>query len=115
VGEWTVRVEEKRAIGERKLESGIRSELGSTSIPGFVVGLVGVVRMIRLAGVVRTRPVGVVMVGFVRIVGLVGMVRVVRMFGSIGTTRFAMIVMVSLLARRANPLRLGPLGVLIAL
>jgi hypothetical protein len=134
-----VGIEEKRAIGERKLESGIGSVLGTTGAttgPVWAVGPVGMtwlMRVIRLVGVIG--PMGMVwlvgMVGIVRMVWLMRVVRIVRMvrlvgvawlagmirmvgrLRSIGATELAVAVRVSRLARMFNFFRLRPIGMLV--
>ena len=105
-------IEEKRAVGKWKLESGLGSVLWTTGaatrpmwVAGFVrmmrfVGMVGLVWMVRLVGVV----------GLVWVIRLVWMIRLVRVVGRlrpVGAT-----VAVSL-ARRFNLHRLRPLSILV--
>ena len=135
-GEWTVGVEEKGAIGKRKLESGIGGVLWTMTTPvvrsGFgevrPVGMTRLMRVIRLMR--RTGPVR--MTRFVRMVGLVGVIklvgsarrmrrlrftRMVRRFRStrgrrmLGSSR---VLGVTMLAWMLNLLWLGPLSVNIA-
>ena len=127
-------IEEKRAIGKRKLESGIRSVLGATrattrpvravgsvgmSRPmGMVrlVGVVGLVRMIRLMRMIRFMGVILRFVGVVRLAGMVwlaGMIRVVGRLGSVGAVGPAMAVRATL-ARMFNFFRFRPVSMFVA-
>ena len=131
--EWTVGVEEKRAISEWKLESGIGSVfwIMTTTRPMWVmrfVGMVGSVGMVWLMGMIWL----VRMVWFVGVVGLVRVVwpvgRVMRRLwmirrvmrglgmmwrcGTVGAVGFVVAVRAS--ARRFNLHRLRPMSVLVA-
>ena len=88
VGEWTMGVEEERAIRERKLEGGIRSvfwTMGATTRPVWVVGFVGMVGFVRVVGFVGV-------VGLVRMVGFVGVIGPIRMVGSVGVAGLVRVV-----------------------
>lgn len=142
IGEWSMGVEEKSAIGKRELKGGFRSVLWTTRtttwpvwVAGFVgmmrlVGVIRFVRMLRLMGVVGlvrvvwlmgvTRLVGMTwfvgmigLMGMVWFVGMIGFVGMVRVVGMLGTTGPTVAVMMSL-ARMFNLLWLRPLCVLVA-
>jgi hypothetical protein len=113
IGKWTMGVEEKIAIRERKLEGGVRGVLwsvrGSVRMMRFVgmarfVGVTGLVGMSRFVGMIRL----IWMIGTVRRIRFVWMVRMMRRPGFIGVMGFAM-----MLARVLDLLRLGPIGILI--
>lgn len=142
VGKRTVRIEEEGAIGKRKLESGIGSVLrpaGTTTRPVWVMGFVGMMRLMRMVRLVRVVglvgvawPIGVIwpvrmvrfagkvifsgrfmrMTWFARMIGLGGMVRMVR---GLGPIRAMGRPAVAVRARRFDLLRLGPIGILVAL
>ena len=82
-GEGTVRVEEERAIRERKLETGIGGVFWTTMAARSVwmTGLVGVIRFAGMVWLVR-------MVGFARVVWSVRMVGTMRMVRSVRRARF---------------------------
>ena len=131
VGEWTLGVEEKRAIGKRKLKGDIGSILWTsrrTTRPVWVARSVGMmwpmgvarsVRMIRPMGMIR--PVGMIrsvgmlgIVGVVGVIGFTGMVWVIRSGGKFrvvrsgGMARWMRMVGLAGMVRVVG--RLGPIG-----
>lgn len=91
IGKWTMGIEEKRAIGKWKLESGIGSVLWATRTttrPMWEVGSVGMMwfmGMIRLVGMMR--PMRMIrLMGMVGFVGMAGLVRMIGLVGMVGLT-----------------------------
>lgn len=124
MGKWTMGVEDKGTIGERKLKSGIGSVLwsmgasvGKMRFVGMprLVGVTGLMGMIWLVGMTRfMRMIRFVrMIWFVRRIGLLRMVRMMRRLWLIGTMRFAVTAM-PLPARMFNLFRLRPIRLLVA-
>lgn len=113
VGKGTVGVEEKSAIGERKLESGVGGVLWPVRAS---VGMMRLVRMTRLVG--RTglvgRPRFARMIGPVRRFGLARVVRMVRRLGFTGGMGFGVTVRGALPARRLDLFGFGPNSILFA-
>ena len=142
IGKGAVRIEEKGAIGKRKLESSIGSVLrpaGTTTWPVWVMGFVGMMRLMRMVRLVRVvglmgmvRSMGMIwplrmvrfagrvilggrfvrMTWFARMIGFAGMVRMVR---GLGPIRAMGRLAVAVRARRFDLFRLGPIGILVAL
>lgn len=112
-GKWTMGVEEKSAIGEWKLESGVRGVLWSMRALVGMMGLVGMTRPVGPVGV--TRLVGgtrfVWMIGFMR---RIGMVRVMGRLGLIGRVGWFGVTVMTFPAMMPYLLRFGPFSELVA-
>jgi hypothetical protein len=118
VRKWTMGVEEKGAIGERKLESGVGGVLWSIRTPVGTMRFVGMTRLMGVTGLMgMTRFMRMIrlvwMVWLVRRIGLVGMFRIMGRLWFLGIVGFAVAVVMPLLATMPNLLGLGPLSVLI--